>query len=182
MSSGLYSQKPQLAMPREVAARVCPADLGLFRLNDIGDNAVKQFEKTAKAVERDPWHSFAAATYLRKLIARRDFALSESLPPGSQLLTFKTIFEHRIARDFDPGPLTVAPLDQEGRDLRQVRVVKAKPRLVKKQHLKRPASKAKAKAKVVPQASGLVENVFSTVASMLVADFKFIINLKMQIQ
>ena len=69
ISSGTLSQKPLVILPHAILGNLFPADLEPVSRMQFGESGreLKEFRKTAAAVEGEPWNLFKAAQYLRTL-------------------------------------------------------------------------------------------------------------------
>ncbi|CAJ1443835.1 unnamed protein product [Effrenium voratum] len=83
MSSSHLSQNPILLVPKAQVKAVQPADGPPHTLpnNEMTDSQRQQFERTAKFVEKPPWHMTDASDYLRGLCHRSEHRMVPAPEP-----------------------------------------------------------------------------------------------------
>ena len=140
MHSTRLSQMPLLVLPKSVC-NLKKDDLQVAARSTISDREQKEFLKTAKEIENEPWRLLRGAAYLRQLVER------QSSPHPGRDLELKFIHEHVTQTTADPAP-DVLGMHFAPDDVRIVKVGAATP-AAKRQRLcgpllpRRPASAMK---------------------------------------
>ena len=87
MHSTHAAQNPVLFLPRVVAMSLQSGELKPSLLSILPESSIKEFTKTALAIEKPPWHLLRAAEYLREIISAKKV---------SKAVDLKFIFENEV--------------------------------------------------------------------------------------
>ena len=135
-----HPEEPILALPAEVAKTITKESLEQMPRNELMEDTLKEFRKTAKVVGSSPWFLLKAQAYLEKLCADNE---GKTIHQGPVL---DTMFNYKLT---DVAPINSADTEVDNAALpRRVCVARAKGKAEGKGKAKAKAKgKAKAKAK-----------------------------------
>ena len=96
ISSSRLSQRPLLVLPAVLTDQLSVKDLEVSAPVDLGTRALKEFRKTADAVEKPPWNLVLASNWLRRLCDNNE-------KPTLHMHSFKFLSEYTMPSLADAG-------------------------------------------------------------------------------
>ena len=142
-----HPEEPILALPAEVAKTITKESLEQMPRNELTEDTLKQFRKTAKVVGSSPWFLLKAQAYLEKLCADNE---GKTIHQGPVL---DTMFNYKLT---DMAPINSADRVDSAALPRRVGVARAKGKAEGKGKAKGKAKAKAKKGKAKAKASGTV--------------------------